>query len=200
LLVSTGEARALPTSWTPDGKTLLYCQYATDRRLQRWILPPPGSGGENKPRMLSQTSFNEENPQVSPNGKWMAYGSDESGKYEAYVVPFPGPGGKSQISTQGGRFPVWSRSGRELFYVEPDTNQLMAVDVSAGPQFRAGQSHALFKLTGSIADLMFDVTPDPKRFLVARVPEGTVTSTFVTITNWFDDLRRRAPVKKVGGR
>jgi hypothetical protein len=138
---------------------------------------------------------NEMNPQVSPDGNWLAYYSDESGRYEIYVVPFPGPGGKSQISTLGGVRPVWSRTGRELFYQELGTDTLMAVDVAAGPIFRAGHPQALFKMTA--ANAWFDTTSDATRFLVERVPDKlTAMTTFVTITNWFDDLRRRVPVKK----
>ena len=108
-------------------------------------------------------------------------------------MPFPGPGGKFQISTQCGRHPAWSRNGRELFYKELGTDRLMAVDVQPGPVFRAGPPQALFKTTSSGA--WFSVTPNPRRFLVERIPVQTRTTTFVTITDWFDDLRRRVPVK-----
>jgi hypothetical protein len=123
----------------------------------------------------------------------MAYQSDESGRYELYVQPFPGPGGKYQVSTQGSQAwnrAIWSRTGRELLYVESGTNQLMSVDVPAGPVFRAGHPKALFRVRGG-----FDVTPDSNRFLVERVPEKPEGTTFVTITDWFDDLRRRVPTK-----
>jgi Tol biopolymer transport system component len=199
LLLAT-DAPAYPQSWTPDGKTLLYTE-PTEGKNRIWILPPPG-GGESKPALFSRTSFNEWNAHVSPDGKWVAYDSDESGRSEVYVVPFPGPGSKFQISTQGGMLPYWPRNGRELFYREPSANQLFAVDVPAGPVFRAGQPQALFKLSGPTPTPMnaawFDVTPDPKRFLVEQLTEKYATSsgsTFVTITNWFDDLRRRVPVK-----
>jgi len=111
-------------------------------------------------------------------------------------VPFPGPGGKSPISTQGGRAPKWSRNGRELFYQELGTNQLMAVDVPAGPVFRAGHPQALFKLAFSgLGAPVFAVAPDG-RFLVKRAPGQGAGATFITITNWFDDLRRRVPVRR----
>ena len=185
-----------PGSWTPDGKALLYT--AMRGKRQNWVLPALGAGVDNKPSLFTRTAFNETYPVLSPDGKWVAYESDESGKYEVYVEPFPGPGGKTQISTQGGYGAVWARNGRELFYIEPSTWQLMAVDIATGPQFRAGSQKALFKVTAtSVDDILFDVTPDPKRFLVGRVEqEGNTGSTFVIITNWFDDLRRRAPVGK----
>jgi serine/threonine-protein kinase len=188
--------QAAPFSWTPDGKALLYTQINGKR--QNWILPMPGSGVESKPRLFTRTSFNESNPAVSPDGKWVAYESDETGNDEIYVEPFPGPGGKSQVSSQGGSNAVWSRNGKELVYAEPNTLQLMAVDVATGPQFHAGIPRAMFKLpAASMADVAFDVTQDPKRFLVVRVlREEKPGATFVTITNWFDDLRRRAPVSR----
>jgi serine/threonine-protein kinase len=188
LAAEAGVESVVPSSWTPDGKMLFYNQIA-DGKSHIWILPAPG-GGESKPRQFSETSFSEHLPKVSPDGKWVAYFSSESGKSEVYVVPFPGPGGKSQISTQGGRLPTWSHSGRELFYREPVTSQLMAVDVQTAPVFRAGRPQALFKLNGG-----YDAMPDGKRFLVQRLPERASTTTFVTVTNWFDDLLRRAPVK-----
>jgi len=150
LLLTTGldqfdTSSVSPSSWTPDGKSLLYAQYALGKS-QFWILTVPGSSVESKPRLFSETTFRESDPQVSPNGHWLAYTSDESGKSEVYVEPFPEPGGKSQISTRGGAGAMWSRNGRELFYSETGTNKLMAVDVPAGPVFRVGHPHALFKI------------------------------------------------------
>ena len=194
-LLVADEIGVIPQSWTPDGKTLFFNQMK-DGKIQIWMLPAPGSSGESQPRRFSGSSFNQEGGQISPDGKWLAYSSDESGRYEVYVVPFPGPGGKSQISVQGGRVPVWSRKGRELYFVDANTNQLMAVDVPAGPVFRAGRPQALFKLPGSNpTDAVWAVTPDPKRFLVAHLPETAAGTTFTVITNWFDDLLRRAPLK-----
>jgi len=195
-LLLTADDFTEPASWTPDGKTLLYSQ-RKDGKVQIWSLEAPGSGGESKPRLFSRSVFNEDFPALSPDGKWVAYTSDESGKFEAYVEPFPGPGGRSQISTQGGFGTFWSRRGRELYYVQPGSMEMMVVDVAAGPVFRAGSPQALFKVTGSApVDVLFDPTPDPERFLVGRLPERTAASTFVVITDWFEDLRRKAPVKK----
>jgi len=195
-LLLASDLPTLPASWTPDGKALLYSQ-GNQGKYQSWVLPAPGSA-ESKPRLFSRTTFNEDGPMVSPDGKWVAYDSDESGKYEIYIEPFPGPGAKTQISTHGGRgTALWSRNGRELYYAEPNSWQLMAVDVATGGSaLRAGQPKALFKLTAtSIDDVLLDVTPDPNRFLFGRMQqEANAGSTFVTITNWFDDLRRRAPV------
>jgi Tol biopolymer transport system component len=182
--------QVFPMSWTPDGKTLFYTQF-TKGSSEIWTLQVSGNG-ESQTRRFTQSTFSEGGARVSPDGKWVAYRSNESGKAEVYVAPFSGPGGKSQISTHGGSTAIWSRSGRELFYQEPDTNQLMAVDVPTGSVFRPGTPHALFKLA---EDAGYDVTPDPNLFLVEHVPERQTPYTFVTVTNWFDELLRRAPVK-----
>jgi len=190
LLLTTDSYPSL-YSWTPDGKTLLYGQYVGGK-TRASMLPVSGSGGESKPRLFLESTSNRLDPQVSPDGKWVAY-TDSNGarKTEIFVVPFPGPGGKFQISTQGGGKPNWSHNGRELFYVERDTGRLMAVDIRTGPPFVAGRPHPLFKLSSPGAE--WSETPDGQRFLVERVPQETTT--FVVVTNWFEDLLRHAPKK-----
>jgi len=194
---------AWPSSWAPDGALLYTTREQTGTtRMQIWILPAPGSGGQTRP--LLETAFDAYDPHVSPDGKSVAYMSYESGQSEIYVVPFPrdvargrsGPGGKVQISTHGGVSPKWSADGRELFYIQGNTTraslrQLMAADMQAAPP---GRPRPLFTLPGS----SFDVTPDPQRFLVARLPEAAkgTANTFIVITDWFDDLLRRAPIHK----
>jgi eukaryotic-like serine/threonine-protein kinase len=192
LLLADGSSGVYPSSWTSDGKALLYTQ-RTEGKSQIWILPAASSGAGSQPHMFAQTSFNESDATISPDGKWVAYDSDESGRYEVYVVPFSGPGSKTQVSTQGGLGPEWSHNGRELIYGSKETNKLMAVDVQTRPVFRAGQPQALFKI---VFPGQFEVTPDLNRFLVQRVTEKAATTTFVTITDWFEDLTRRVPVKK----
>ena len=101
-------------------------------------------GSATTRRSLSSTHrFNESAPQFSPDGHWLAYVSDESGRYETYVQPYPGPGGKRQISTDGGTEPVWNRNGRELFY--RSGNKMMAVDITTQPGFAAGKPRMLFE-------------------------------------------------------
>jgi serine/threonine-protein kinase len=194
-------SRIWPTSWTPDGKTLVYGQNGADSKYQIWIVPAPGSTPETKPRLFSRPSFNEVNALLSPDGKWIAYSSDESGKYEVVVEPFPGPGAKLQVSTHGGWIGAWARNGRELYYVDPDTKQMMAVETQTGPAFHPGQPKAMFKMPdssiSSFNEVIFDVSPDSKHFLVLRPEEAAnAGSTLIFITNWFDDLRKRAPVRR----
>ena len=118
--------------------------------------------------------------------------SDESGENRVYARPFPGPGGKTPISIEGGQEPRWSRDGRELFYRDPEKNQLMAVNVQTSPAFRAGQPHALFAL----GNVPWDAAPDGKRFLVVKEPEAAAgEAKMQAVVNWFEELRQKAPKK-----
>ena len=149
------------------------------------------SGGDGKSRLLFEpSSFNERDAQVSPDGRWVAYTSDESGKNQVYTRPFPGPGGKTSISIEGGQEPRWSRDGRELFYRDASKNRLMAVDIQISPVFRVGQAHALFAL----GNVPWDVAPDGKRFLVVKEPEAAASEAKMqAVVNWFEELRQKAP-------
>ena len=141
----------------------------------------------------------------SPDGDWLAYESNESGQFEVYVRPFPGPGGKLQISTQGGIEPVWSRNRRELYYRNGD--RMMAVEVSsrrdsngAFPSgFSAGSPQLLFEGHFQFSGLVssgYDVSPDGQRFLMVQPsgPDQTPTQIQVVL-NWFTELQQRVPVK-----
>jgi serine/threonine-protein kinase len=126
----------------------------------------------------------------------VAYQSNESGKAEVYVRPFPGPGGKVAISTQGGGNPRWSRAGRELFYQDLK-NRIMSVEVQTNPAFQAGQPQALFEPHGATSvgsvSFIWDVAPDGRRFLVSKRPETQAAGTKLQVVeNWFEELRRRS--------
>jgi Tol biopolymer transport system component len=126
----------------------------------------------------------------------MAYVSDESGRWEIYVQPFPGPGGKSQISTDGGREPAWNSNGREIFY--RSGARMMAVDVTLQPSFSAGRPRVLFEgpyrpTNASIPG--YDVSPDGQRFLMVKqdVPATSAATEINVVLNWFEELKRRVP-------
>src|SRR5262249_40907867 len=128
--LTMGEYVQTPSSWSPDGKWLAFTEAgtpATGRDI--WVLPLEGEALNAGPEARVRTPANEDNGVFSPNGQWLAYESNESGQFEVYVRPFPGRGGRLQISTQGGLEPVWSRNGRELFYRNGD--RMMAVEVSS---------------------------------------------------------------------
>ncbi|HEY1339466.1 MAG TPA: protein kinase [Bryobacteraceae bacterium] len=185
-----------PSSWSPDGKMLIYTQPGVDRGQAIWVLPLEGGAAAGQPRLFHDTRFTEYDGELSPDGRWLAYVSTESGASEVYVQPFPGPGGKIRISTSGGSGPRWSRNGRELFYWSgvSRTGDLQAVEIQTAPAFRAGIPQPLFKLTNGST---WDPAPDGKRFMVEIVP-GADTSgrSMEGVVNWFDELRKRAPAKK----
>ena len=125
----------------------------------------------------------------------MAYSSNESGHAQIFVVPFPGPGGKTQISADGGREPVWARSGRELFYRNGD--KMMVVAVSGKEGFSAEKPRALFEGKfeegGEVTD--YDVAPDGARFVMIKSEQEPHPTELRVVLNWFEDLKRRVPTK-----
>ena len=175
-----------PTDWSPDGRFLLYRYTPPNMTTDIWALPMQG---ERKPFPVVATNFIERDGQFSPDGKWIAYQSDESGRFEIYIQPFPGPGGKSQISKNGGAQVRWRRDGKELFYIGLD-GRLMAVpiQVAANGQTIAGVPVPLFAthIGGAVQGVstqQYVVSPDGQRFLMNTVTdEGT--SPITVILNW----------------
>jgi len=177
-------------SWTPDGKTLAFFERDPDTV---WDLAVLRSGAKAQSETFLKTPAIEGFPTFSPDGRWLAYQSDESGRFEVYVRPFPGPGGKWQISSQGGVYPRWSRSGGELFYRNGDA--LFAVTYKAeGESFRAEKSRELFRHRFAQYNFTpgYDITPDGKRF-VMFLPEGDEANMarthVILVFNWLDELR-----------
>jgi eukaryotic-like serine/threonine-protein kinase len=188
-----------PTSWSPDGRTLLYQRIDPKTGSDLWTLSMEEAGLRAQPFL--QTSFNEFGAVFSPNGRWVAYTSNESGRLEVYVRPFRGAGAKSQISAHGGAHPVWARSGRELFFASD--GGLMAVPVKTESTFEAGAASLLFAGPydfGGPADKgddddyrNYDVAPDSQRFVVVRKDPNNVPTHLNLILNWIEQLRRVVP-------
>src|SRR5262249_47483407 len=128
---------------------------------------------------------------LSPDGHWLAYRSNESKRSEIYVVSFPQPGEKWQISSNGGQSPVWSRDGRELYYYSQD-NKIMAVDIQAGKQFQYGVPKPLFeaRITADIGETRFEVSKDGK-FLLPALVEQEVSTPMTVVLNWPEIVMRR---------
>jgi Tol biopolymer transport system component len=194
--ILTREYLQTPMSWSSDSKLLIYQEAhpATGRDI--WVLPLEGDG---EPRPFLQIPFNDRMPDLSPDGRWMAYYSDESGQSEVYVQPFPGPGRRLQISTDGGRNPVWSPNGRELFYVGYP-RMIMAVDVVTEPDFTAGTPRVLFEAPHFVGvGRGYDITPDGQRFVMVRRDEEAASPAggrqLNVVLNWFEELKRLVPVK-----
>jgi eukaryotic-like serine/threonine-protein kinase len=167
--------------WSSDGRVLLF--QADDPRMPTQMDLWTYSAADRKATPFLQSASSETMGRFSPDGRWIAYVSNESGKEEVYVLPFPGPGGKWQISTAGGRAPLWTRGGREIVYQAPE-DEIMAVEVRAAPTFQAGIPKALFKTNlRPPPGRQFDVTPDGERFLVNLKP-GDQVDPVTLVQNW----------------
>ncbi len=186
------------TDWSPDGRFILYLAFDTKTNLELWAVPV---SGERKSIPFIKTPFGVSQGQFSPDGRWIAYSSNESGKWEVHVAPFPGPGGNWQVSINGGSEPRWRRDGKELFYMAPD-GKIMAIEVKEGPSFEAGTAKVLFQTRRreqiSSTDLFsYDVSADGERFLV-NTDAGEATSfTLTLVLNWTAD---RSQIKCIWGR
>jgi serine/threonine-protein kinase len=177
------------TSFSPDGRLVTFNSRAPDTGMDIWVRP---LNGTQTTQPFLRTRFTEVGAKFSPDGRWIAYVSDESGQYEVYVRPYPGPGGKWQVSTQGGGEFIWSRDGKELFY--RNGNRWMVVAVSFEPEFKAETPRIMFE--GPYVDVggvSFDVAPDGRRFLLLEPgeQEGRVTHLNVVL-NWFEEVKQKA--------
>ena len=193
--LTTSNTFQYPASWSPDGQMLAFTEIHPTNGPDVWVLPLER---EHKPRPFLQTPFTEWAAMFSPDGRWLAYSSDESGRFEVYVVPFPGPGAKWQISTEGGREPVWARNGRELFYRNGD--KMLVVAIAMQPTLTVGTPRVLFERhyeRGPGFRPNYDVAPDGQRFVMIKASEQEVARIQLhVLLNWFDELRRRVRTDK----
>lgn len=176
------------SSWSSDGKFLLFTVYGPKTVTDVWVLPAEAGA---QPYSLVATEFEEAMAQFSPDGRWFAYTSNESGRTEVYVQSFPVSGGKWLISTGGGSQPRWRRDGKELFYLAPD-RQLMSVNVSASSTFETSAPTPLFqsRVSSYSAPNRYAVSTDGQRFLI-NGPAGEVSRTpFAVVINWTSGLSR----------
>jgi eukaryotic-like serine/threonine-protein kinase len=142
------------------------------------------------------TAFNESAARFSPDGRYLAYLSDRTGRQELYVQPFPGPGEPRQVSTDGGTEPVWARNGRELFFKQGE--KMMVVDVTLAPAFVASRPRLLFEGRYEVSFLVsgmrfYDVSPDGQRFLMVKSDTPTTPRQLHLVVNWFEELKRLVP-------
>jgi len=190
VVLETNDAVEIPGSFSPDGRYLAYERHLpkSEPSYHLWVLP---LFGDSKPFPIVQTAFEEREPAVSPDGKWMAYQNNESGRREVYITAFPGGGAKWQVSTNGGTAPKWRRDGKELFFLDAADN-IVAVDVNAsGNAVRLGAPHALFQAVGIQREYgPFDLTGDGKKFLLnsGNLKEGSDPLTLVL--NWPAELNK----------
>jgi Tol biopolymer transport system component/predicted Ser/Thr protein kinase len=192
-LTAFGENAHNIGSWSPDGQVLSFEEINPVTGRDVWVY----TLSDRKAHPFLNTQFNETAPEFSPDGRWLAYASDESGRYEIYVQPYPGPGGKWQISTDGGTEPRWTRNG-EIFY--RSGTKMMAVETKLKPTFSAEKPKVLFD--GSYLPTLqtmanYDVTPDGQRFLMVKPSEEDASTRQINVVlNWFEELKQKVPTGK----
>jgi serine/threonine-protein kinase len=191
-----------PGSYSPGGSVLAYVQHEFAVDIDSWTKSDISFlrlQGQRKPEPFLHTAFNEYAPRFSPDGRWLAYVSDESGRDEVYVQAFPGPSGKVQVSIEGGTEPVWNPRGRELFY--RNGQKMMVVTVTTNPTFTASKPRLLFEKPYAMtyrpdAWQNYDVSPDGQHFLMVKAEQELAATQINVVLNWFEELKRRVPPAK----
>jgi Tol biopolymer transport system component len=195
-LLLKSEMDKAPRGWSRDGKFIVFESDARDNRSDIWVLP---LAGDRKPLPFLTTPANEGQAELSPDGRWMAYTSNESGNYDVYVQPFPPTGGKWLVSTGGGVEPHWRREGRELYYVSAAPRKLMVVDVKTQTGiFEASVPRALFNVTGirvntpgaRTINASYGVSEDGQKFVVSIIPVPQDANPLTIVLNWAAALKK----------
>ena len=183
-----------PSDWSRDGRFLTFNSIDGGNNFDIWILPmSPEATGERKPFVFLKTAFDERRATFSPDGRWIAYQSNESGRDEVYIRPFPSPGGKWQVSTGGGTRPRWRGDGKELFFLSADF-KMMSAEVRSGtstveivsvkPLFQIGN------LSSGTANL-YDVTADGQRFLAETIQRNENSPPLTLVVNWPGEVKKK---------
>jgi eukaryotic-like serine/threonine-protein kinase len=195
--LTTSHNPQVPESWSPDGKLLVFSETSPETGSDLWVLPMMG---DRRPLSLIRTRFDESQARFSSDGRFMAYVSDESGRNEVYAQPYPGPGGRVQVSTDGGDQPVWARDDRELFYRK--RAKMMVAPVETHPTLEVGTSTLLFDAASHLwagryhYGASYDVSPRDRRFIMLKGREEVLAPLQATvIVNWFEELKRLVPPK-----
>jgi serine/threonine protein kinase len=199
---SVPDLNLLPWSWSADGKTMVIAEMSADfTKLDIGTLSMEDDGER---KLLLKEEYLENHPQISPDGRWMAYWSTETGQWGIFVRPFPEVDqGKWQVSTVPGESPRWSPDAREIFYISQAGDAVMAVSVETEPTFSAGKPRELFRGTfvaGYQASPPYDIHPDGKRFLMIKPPAGAIETVatgprnITIVLNWDEELKQRVPV------
>jgi Tol biopolymer transport system component len=186
--LTNGPDASHPQSWSRDGKVLAFQKTAGALVPEIWLYP---FGPKPEPRPFLQGPYRHEDGRFSPDSRWMAYVSNESGRSEVYVTAFPGPGGKWQVSTEGGEQPRWAPGGSEIFFRKG--RKVLRVGVSTAPAFSVSKPELLFEAEYESG---WDVAPDGKRFVMLK-DEGVASAPkhFDLVLGWFEELKARAPQK-----
>jgi dipeptidyl aminopeptidase/acylaminoacyl peptidase len=193
--LTTSEHSQWPGSLTPNGSTLAFVEVHPDNAHDILLLDLQS----HRVTPFLNSRSDEAYPTFSPNGRWLAYSSDESARQEVYVRPFPNPGGKWKLSLEGGTEPLWARNGKQLFYRWQD--QVWAVDVRTDTEFNPGKPHLLFEKAGyriAVPVRSWDISPDGQRFLMVKLEERKPqpVTDMILVQNWFEELKRLCPTGK----
>jgi serine/threonine protein kinase/Tol biopolymer transport system component len=182
MLLTAPVGTAWPSDWSADGRFIAYTVNGPKATFDIWILP---LDGDHKPYPFVETPFVEDCASFSPDGRWLAYQSDESGVVQVYVQPFPSTGVKYQVSRDGGKQPKWRRDGRELFFLSID-NALLAADIAASREFEAGTPHMLFETGTAEMPIRqgYAVSTDGQRFLFNLPQQRSAQATLTMVLNW----------------
>ena len=174
-------------SWSPDGKTLVFMQMTPETSLDLWM-----KSGDQPPRPWLKTRFRELLAVFSPDGKYVAYTSDESGQYEIYVRPVSGEGAMWQVSTEGGEESLWSKDGRELFF--RNGPKWMVAEVTTAPQFKAGPPRLLFEGPyRNVPGVSYDVAADGRFLMLEEYHKQPPPTQLQVVLNWSEEVTRRVP-------
>ena len=191
--LTTSSNLQFPGTFTPDGRTLLYWEIDPTTRNNIWALDVSEPAATRQPRPLLNSDVDETQPALSPDGRWLAYTRKDPGHWQIYVQSFPDLQGKWQISTEGGMEPVWSRSGKELFYRAG--NKIMSVTISTATGFQASPPQPVFTGLSSfnVGTLLptYDVSPDGQRIVMMKGERDAVPTQFHAIVNWFAELQKK---------
>jgi serine/threonine-protein kinase len=198
LTKSTNQLHLLPKSWADDGKTLI---------ITKAVDPNTGFDIEmmqyeaaDTPQPLINTRFNEFQPVISPSGRWLAYSSDESGRAEIYIKPYPGPGGAIPVTTDGGREPVWNPSEKELYYRDDSGDKLFKVSIITEPTVQVGSPELLFEgrffASSHLWGRNYDISPQGDFFVLIEEGETQPATQINIVRNWFEELKRLVPTGK----
>jgi eukaryotic-like serine/threonine-protein kinase len=173
-----------PGAWLRDGGLIFIDDHPTNR-ADLWVMPVGAV-----PRPLVSTRAHEFAPRLSPDERWLAYSSDESGRFEVYVRPFPNVDvGRWPVSTGGGMFPVWSPTGRELFYMAGTTVMAVGMETKRG-RLSAGTPKVLFTGPFETGSPQFDISPDGTHFVMVEADSDAKPTQIHLVTNWVDELKR----------
>jgi Tol biopolymer transport system component len=182
----------VPQDTSPDGRVLLYVNQDATTDDDLWALPLEG---ERQPFSILQNAAAEDQAQFSPDGKWIAYRSNESGRREIYVRPFPGPGSQKRVSEGGGIQPRWRSDGKELFYIRSD-NQLIAVPIDLSAETKtleAGKQTPLFEVrlgNPQNAQFGYDVAADGQSFIIDSAQGDPTSLPLMIVQNWKNALKK----------